>query len=72
MGASLAVCQDPLVRDLFDQARTKHRGGNPEDDVAACELLLEVRLRELASPARPPTAMVNRSWTPPSGVPSGS
>jgi hypothetical protein len=49
------VCQDHLVRDLFDQAYAKHRGGNPEDHIAACELLREVRLRELAARRVRPT-----------------
>ena len=43
------VRKDHLVRDLFDQAGAKHRGRNPEDYVAARELLLEVRLRKHAS-----------------------
>src|SRR5207245_9925751 len=43
------VGKDHLVRDLFDQACAKDRSGNPEDQVAACELLLEIGLNELAA-----------------------
>src|SRR5216684_2136545 len=57
------VRKDHLVRDLFDQAGAKHRGRNPEDHVAARELLLEVRLRKHASRCVRPSGVPSAFFT---------
>jgi hypothetical protein len=43
------VREDRAIRNLLDQPRPEHRGRNAEDQVAARELFLEVRLGEHAA-----------------------